>query len=220
MESEGLGKALDNHKDIIITRGNGQKRIDDLISSHDNVVKSNSSQIASETQLQDRTAEKNDAVKSVKDAVALVDEAAKSAFEDDPAKQKEFRIGAVKPKSDEGWVTYMDYMTGPVHMNSDALIANGMTADDVANFPMLYANLVAAIAAQKNAAKVRNAATKTRDAAVRALGKKITTTRNFAKAAFKGNAAALEEIKPIKIPRGRSAKPAPPVPEPPTSPEK
>ena len=96
-----------------------------------------------------------------------------------------------------------------------------MLADDVANFPKVYSNLVAAIAAQENATKVRNGATKSRDAAV-ALSKKITVTRNFAKAALKGNKAALEEIKPIKKGRGKGGTtPTPPTPtQPPAAPTK
>jgi len=214
VQSEGLGKALDNHKEAIVTKGNGQKRIDDLNSSHQNLVKTNSSQISAQTKMEGRTTEKNNAVQAVKDAVASVDNAAKSAFENEPAKLKEFRIGVTKPKTDQAWVAYMDYMTGPVHANSDALIANGMTAEDVENFPTLYANLVAAIAAQKNATKVRNAATDTRDAALRDLNNKISATRNFARVALKGDKTALEEIKPIKKGRGKGGK-TPPTPEPP-----
>ncbi len=104
-------------------------------------------------------------------------------------------------------------MVGPVHLNGDALTANGMTPEDVANFPTVYANVIGSLAVEKNTTKVRNAATSIRDAAVGVLSKKITTTRNFAKAAFKGNKAALEEIKPIKKSRGKS-KPAPPTPPP------
>ncbi len=95
-------------------------------------------------------------------------------------------------------------MVGPVHLNGDALTANGMTPEDVANFPTVYANVIGSLAVEKNTTKVRNAATSIRDAAVGVLSKKITTTRNFAKAAFKGNKAALEEIKPIKKSRGKS----------------
>jgi len=219
LQSQGLTQALDNYKIIITANGNGQKRMDDLASSQQSLMTASSSQIAAESILDQRTLAKNSAIQSAKDAVASVDEAAKSAFEDDPATQKTFRIGVVKPKSDEGWVTYLNYLTVPVHVNADALIANGMSADDVANFPNVYSNLVAAIAAQKNSKKVRNAATTTRDAALSALKKKVAATRNFAKAALKGNKAALEEIKPIKSGGRKSSKPVPPAPEP-ASPQK
>ena len=170
VQSEALKEGLNNYQIIITSKVNGQKRIDDLNLFHQNLVTANSSQMAAETQMEVRTAQKNSTLKAVKDAVAEVEEAANSAFEDDPATLKLFKVDVAKPRTDQGWVAHMDYLTTPVYMNSDALIANGMAAEDVANFPVLYANLVAAIAAQKNATKVRNAATKTRDAACRASG--------------------------------------------------
>ena len=208
-QAEGLAKALDNHKDQITSKGNGQKRIDDLNSTQQDLIKANSSQVAAETFMQQKTSEKSDAIQAAKDAIALVDDAAKSAFEGDKTTLKEFRMGVAKPKSEEGWVTFLDYMTGPVQKHRDDLIANGLTPDDIANVSTVYANLVAAIAVQKNAAKVRNAATKSRDAAVSALSTKITATRNFAKVALKDDKGALEEIKPIKTGGRKTSKPAP-----------
>lgn len=220
-QAKGLGQALDNHKAVIITKGNGQKKIDDLNSSYQNLIKNNSSQVAAETFMEQKTQEKNNAIQAGLGVVTQIQEAAKSAFEGDKVKEKEFRIGADKPQSAKGLTTLLDYLTGVVQKYSDVLIANGMTQDDIANVSTVYANLIAADAVQKNAAKLRNAATEARDSALAALKTKITATRNFAKVAFKGDQAALEEIKPIPNTRAKGKPPAPPAPEPPqTTPQK
>jgi len=214
IQSEGLLGGLNNNRDILTGKGNGQKRIDDLTLAHANVVDLNTKQITAQTFMENMTTNKNAMLLAAKEAVAQVDDAASSAFEGDKAKLKEFRIGDPKPRTEEGWETYLDSMVGPVQLNSDALVANGMSQDDIANFPVVYANLVAALAVQRNATKVRNSATKTRDAAAAALEKKVTVTRKFAQAALKGNKAALEEIKPVKMGGRKSGRVnPPPVPE-------
>lgn len=213
-QANGLAKGLDNHKEIIIARPNGQKKIDDLNSSHEDLIKKNSSQIAAENFMEQKTAEKDNAIQAVKDTIAQIHEAVQSGFPDDKVVQKEFRIGIGTPKSAKGLTTLLDYLTGPVQKYKDVLLENGMTPEDIDNVSVVYASLIAADALQKNAIKLRNAATTTRDSSLTALRAKITATRNFAKAALKGNKAALEEIKPIKKARGKSAKPAPPAPEP------
>ena len=208
-QAEGLTQALNNHKDVITAKGNGQKKIDDLGSSYQNLIKNNSSQIAAETFMEQKTQAKNGAIQSAQDVITQIQEAAKSAFPGDKVKAKEFRIGVEKPKSAKELITLLDYLTGVVQKYSNVLIQNGMTQDDIANVSTVYANLIAADAVQKNAAKLRNAATATRDSSFAALRTTITATRNFAKVALKGDNAALEEIKSIPKARGK-AKPTPP----------
>ncbi len=114
--------------------------------------------------MEQKTQAKNGAIQSAQDVITQIQEAAKSAFPGDKVKAKEFRIGVEKPKSAKELITLLDYLTGVVQKYSDVLIQNGMTQDDIANVSTVYANLIAADAVQKNAAKLRNAATATRTA--------------------------------------------------------
>jgi len=217
VQAEGASQAMNNNKGLLIAKG-GQKKMDQLEFVRQDLVKKNSTQVAAETAMEQKTAAQDQAVRDAHDAISQLQEAAKSAFTGDKVKLKEFSVGIDKPENAKGTITLLDYLTGVAQKYHDDLVENGMTDEDITNLSTIYAALVAANAVAENAKKLRNAATETRDASLAALKKTINATRNFAKAALKGNKAALEEFKPIPKGRGkRKGGTPPPALEPPQS---
>ena len=203
-DGKGLDQAMGNHKDMIIEKGEGQKKWDKLRAAIDDLVKKNSAQVSAQTVMEQRTKEQDDAMRAAQEIVSQVQNAARSEFEGDRTKLKEFKIGTARPTAVKGMITLLDYFTGLVQKYSDVMLANGMTQDDLAAVSTVYARLVTADAVQENAKRLRNAATKTRDTALVSLKRTIGATRSYAKVVFKNDKAALEEFKSISRARGRS----------------
>jgi len=215
VQADATSKALDNNSEKLIPKG-GQKKIDQLNAALQDLIKKNSMQVSAHTTMEQKTEAQNNAIHNALEVISQVQEAAKSAFAGNKVKLKEFRVGIDKPKTATGIITLLDYLTGIAQEYTDELLANGMTQEDITNLSTVYATLVAANAVAKNAKKLRNAATTTRDASLSTLNRTVTATRNFAKAALKGNTAALEEFKPVPKGRGKGGGiPLPPAPPPP-----
>ena len=73
----------------------------------------------------------------------------------------------------------IEYFTGLCLKYSDDLLSNGMTEDDINSISSDYATLVAADAAHKNARKLWNVASQTRDEALAALKEEVFKVRKF-----------------------------------------
>ena len=203
-DGKGLDQAMGNHKDVILAKGEGQKKRDKLEAAVNDLVRKNTAQVNAQNALEQRTKDQDEVMRAALENISQVQNAAKSAFEGDKIKQKEFKIGTSKPTAVKGMITFLDYFTGIVQKYSDILLANGMTQSDIDEVSAVYAKLVTADAIQENAKKLRNAATKTRDAALASLKRTIGATRSYAKVVFKNDKAALEEFKSISRARGRS----------------
>jgi hypothetical protein len=216
-DAESLQLTMQTHHADMVAKGFKEARfqnLDDLIK--DVVAKSSTQKAAHET-LSQNTEAQNSAIQDGLDMETKVQNAAKSAFGKDKTKLKEFKIGAAKSKSVSKLSQDLDYLAGVCTKYHDDLIENGMTQDDFTALSTTYANLVTADTVQEHSKKLRNVATETRDDAVAALQEEVFKIRSFAKSAFAGNKALLEEFKPIKKggKRGGGTNPTPPpAPEP------
>jgi hypothetical protein len=204
-DASGVGKAMDNHIEIIKTRGNGQKKRDSLAEGIANVTKLNSDQMRAQNFLDNKTSEQNDLMQQATKVITGIHNAAKSAAKDPDNRinLKVFKVGVDTPQSVKGMTSMLDYFSGVVAEHHDVLVANGMTEEDIASVPALYASLIGGNAAQENAKKLRNGATERRDDAAKALQQTITGIREYAKNVFKDDPAILEEFKPIPKGRGK-----------------
>jgi hypothetical protein len=209
-----VGQAMDNHMEIIITSGGGQKKRDNLRVSLANVAKLNKDQIKAEDFLDGKTKEQKALMLQADILITAVWNAAKSAAKekDNDINLKKFKVGTDKPHSVTAMSALVDYLSDVVVEYHDVLVANGMREDEITSLPALFAALVASEAAQENAKKLRKAATGRRDNAARELQATITGIREYAKNVFKNSPDILEEFKPIK--RGGKNKKNPPPPAP------
>lgn len=213
-DANSVGKAMDNHIELIKTRGSGQKKRDDLAAAIANLTQLNTGQINSQNFLDIKTKEQNSLMGKAQDLIMGIRKAAKSASKESGGNVnlKVFRIGTDVPHSVKAMTSMLDYYSDVVVEHHDMLIANGMTEEEIAGVPALYASLVAADAAQENAKKLRNNATERRDKAARDLQQIVSGIRSYAANVFKNDRAALEEFKPIPKGRGRAkSKPAEPA---------
>lgn len=201
--ANGLKRAVDNHEDVIISRAEGQKKRDKLDADIQDLATKNSAQAAAQFAMEQRTRDQDSAMRNASVTVTFFQNAARSAFTN-RVTLKEFKIGANKPSSVKAMVTLLAYLTGVVLKYRAELLANGVTEEDITSLSTVYANLIAADAVQENAKKLRNAATKSRDASLSTLIKTMASTRAYAKVIFKDDKAALEEFKPISRGRGKS----------------
>jgi hypothetical protein len=168
---------------------------DDMIKAA--VSKTSTQQAAHET-ISQNTGTQDSAIKDALAMVTKIQNAARSAFGKDKRKLKEFGIGGKKSKSVGKVGQTLDYLAGACTKYHDELIENGLTPDDFAAITTTYANLVTANTVQEHSKKLGNIATQTRDESVAALQEEMFKIRSFAKSAFAGNKAILEEFKPIK----------------------
>lgn len=207
--AHGLGVAMENHKDIIAAKANGQKKKEKLQADIEELLRRNSVQMRAQSEMEQKTQAEHELIRVAQRAITQVQNAARSAFRRDKAKLREFKIGTQKPETAKGMITMLEYFTRVVQEYTEVLLANGMSEEDIANVSALYSEMIAAEASQENAKKLRNAATAARDKALSTLRETVTATRSFLKAAFRNDPAALEEFKPISRSRGKS-RPAPP----------
>jgi prophage DNA circulation protein len=176
------------------------------------VINKSSTQKAAHETLTQNTASQNSAIQNGLSMVTKIQNAAKSAFGKNKTKLREFKIGTDKSKSVSKLSQLLDYLAGVCTKYHSDLIENGLTEEDFAAISATYANLVTADTVQEHSKKLRNVATETRDDAVAALQEEMFKIRSFAKSAFAGNKALLEEFKPIKKGgrRGGGTSPTPP----------
>ncbi|HUI29326.1 MAG TPA: hypothetical protein VLX91_03840 [Candidatus Acidoferrales bacterium] len=214
-DGDNLQLTMQNHRAEMIAKGFKEARFQSFDDSLNAVVRKNSTQKAAHSTLLQSTSDQNDAIDEGVKMVTKIQDAAKSAFGKNRTKLNEFKIGAKKPYVVSRLAALLDYLAGVCTKYHDELIENGLTEDDFTAITAAYTNLVSTDAVQEHSKKLRNVATETRDDAVAALQEEMFKVRSFAKAAFAGNKAVLEEFKPIKKGKGRAAaKPPVPVPEP------
>lgn len=217
-DATNLQLAVQTHKDEMLAKGFKEirfKTMDDMLAA---VVKTNSTQMAAHDNVAQNTESQNAAIAAGFAMITKIQNAARSAFGRNKTKQKEFRIGSKKSKSVGRLSELLDYLAGVCTKYHEVLIENGLTEDDFASISSVYANLVTADALQEHSKKLGNVATETRNDAAAALQEEMYRIRNFAKSAFAGNKAILEEFKPIKKGgrRGGGTNPTPPT-QPPQS---
>ncbi len=212
-DSKALRATVETHKEELAAKGYGESKVKNLDNSIDNLLKKDAAQKTAQTDLLQRTSGQDTAMNAAFKMITKIQNAAKAAYGRDQVKLKLFKVGDEKPKTVGKMLTTLEYFTGIIGKYSTDLISNGLLQDDISNLSTIYANVVAADAAQENAKKLRNASTETRDAAAEDLKQELFKLRKFAQAAFDGNKALLEEFKPIKRGRGKAA-PAPPSPTP------
>ncbi|HUI30369.1 MAG TPA: hypothetical protein VLX91_09135 [Candidatus Acidoferrales bacterium] len=215
-DAETLQLTMQTHMADMIAKGFKQIRFQNFGDKIKAVVAKSSTQKAAHETLSLNTVSQNAAIQEGLNMETKIQNAGKSAFGKDKTKQKEFRIGAPKSKSVSKLAQNLDYLAGVCTKYHDELIENGLTEDDFTALSTTYANLVTADAVQEHSKKLRNVATETRDDAVADLQEEVFKIRSFAKSAFAGNKALLEEFKPIKKGGRKSATPPPqpPAPEP------
>ena len=217
-DAQSLQLTMQTHKDELVTKGFKDTRFQDFSDALNAVIKKSSTQTAAQSTMVQSTDDQNSAIKDAIAIAAKVQNAARSAFGKNKPKMKEFKVGTRKTRSVSQLSQLLDYLAGVCTKYHDELVENGMTADDFADLSSAYATLVTTDAVQEHSKKLRNVATDTRDDSVASLKDQMFKVRSFAKSAFAGNKALLEEFKPIKRGGKRgAATPPPPVPEPVTA---
>lgn len=216
-DGQSLQLTMQTHKADMIAKGFKEIRFQNFDDMLNAVIKKNSTQKAAHETLSQNTATQNSAIQDGLNMETKIQNAARSAFGKDKAKLKEFKIGTAKSKSVSKLSQNLDYLAGVCTKYHDELVENGMTEDDFTALSTTYANLVTADTVQEHSKKLRNVATETRDDSVAALQEEMFKIRSFAKSAFAGNKALLEEFKPIKKGGRRGGTtpaepPAPPAP--------
>lgn len=209
-DAQALRSVVEKYKTEFSERGYGDSRIAAFDAAIANVLSLDSAQKSAQETLRQKTEEQDDTMERGYAIIVLTQNAAKASYGRDKVALKEFRIGVDRPRGVKDMITTLEYFTGVVQRHSVDLLANGMAQSDAAELSNAYAALVAADAVQENAKKLRNAATATRDKAVKTLDEEVFKARKFAKARFAGDNAKLEEFKPIARTGGKKKKEEPP----------
>ena len=206
-EAQALLAAVNTHAAELAERGYDGTRVAEFQSALETALKRDSGQKGALATLNQRTEAQDIAMKQANELLAMVRNAAKSAFGKDKKILKEFRVGMQRPTTVRQMMTVMEYMTGVVQKHSSELLLYGMSQADIDGVATAYAELVTADALQENSKKLRNAATETRQDALTALQREIYRLRKFAQARFASQPAILQEFK--RLPKAGGKRPSP-----------
>jgi hypothetical protein len=204
-EAQALLAAINTHAAELAERGYDGTRVAAFQSALETALKRDSGQKGALAMLNQRTEAQDIAMKRASVLLAMVRNAAKSAFGKEKKILKEFRVGMERPATVRQMLTVMEYMTGVVQKYSSELLQNGMSQENIDSVATAYAELVTADALQENAKKLRNGATGTREEALGALQKEIYRLRKFAQVRFANEPAIQQEFRRLPKAGGRRA---------------
>ncbi len=204
--SEGAATidAVANNKPALTLKGWKQEKEDALNNALEEAKKKNAAQIKAAKNTGEKTENQQKVFDSVLGFISRAQKAAKSAYRDQTAILKKFRVGDKQPASVKALISWAEYFTGLILEYDDVLLENGLVQEDLTAFAGNYNLLLAAGPAQDSAERLQEAATLARDKAAAKLNDEIQKTRNFVKAAFSDNKEVLVQFKPGSKGRGSS----------------
>ena len=132
---------------------------------------------------------------------------------DNRARNQEFHIGGKDIRTVKAMGDELGYMKSAVTDNKDDLAKHGFKDTDIASFDSVSQELKTNSGNQKDAQKVKKAATKERDASVKNLQAVIRSIQKTAKVVFADKPSVLIEFESIREGR-HGTKTQPPTPQP------
>jgi len=202
-DNDALLKAIDGNRDAMNAKGFTDARYTAFADACNDLVQKEAAQQRAVKLVTEKTAEQNDAIKTVTLVVQQVKNAAKSAFGKDPAKSKLFKIGDTIPNSVKSLRSLTEYIIQLANEYHDTLLENGLTQEDIDGLNSSYGLLVSSDASQENAKKLQATATAVRNDASAKAKDLAFKTRSFAKTCFAKSPEILLQFK--SIPKGRTS---------------
>lgn len=215
-DSNSLDTTVTKHLTKMIEKGFEVTIQQELKDARQDLVTKSAAQAKVVEKISEATTAQNQIIESKRKLISQAKASAKSAYGNDGATLKLFRVGDDIPKSVKRLSTQCDYFSGLITERKNDFLKNSFTQVMLDSLTAGRTDIEAADTLQENLKKEQKSATMVRDAANKVLKDKIFRIRNFAKSCFADNPEILVEFEPI--PKGRGGNggtdtpPAPPTP--------
>ncbi len=221
-DSEAALVSVNANRAALTEKGFSDAAYNDLVNARSGLKSAELAQQKAVKLVERKTAEQDAVITGITELIRKVRNAARSAYENDPQKLSQFKIGEKIPDTVKKLRTTCEYIASVVDEKKADLLQSGLVQEDVDELNTASDRLAAADAEQEAAKKTQVSATLSRDAAEKLLKKKLTKLRNFVKSAFANKPEMLVQFTPIPKGRGKGGpgddENTPPPPDEPTPP--
>lgn len=206
-DSEAALVSVNANRAALTAKGFSDAAYNELVEARNGLRSTELAQQKAVKLVEAKTAEQNGVMIGITELIRKVRNAARSAYENNPQKLSQFKIGEKIPDTVKKLRTTCEYIASVVDEKKADLLQSGLVQEDVDELNTASDRLAATDAAQEAAKKTQVSATLSRDTAEKLLKNKLTKMRNFVKAAFANKPEMLVQFTPIPKGRGGKGKP-------------